>query len=111
MPRYKLVVMTKPVEGREQEYNDWYQNVHLHDVVAIDAFKSARRFRVSRSLAPDPHPLPYLAIYDIETDDVDGAIKELMSRVASGQMHISTALSEESIAAIYEDLGTVVNKR
>jgi hypothetical protein len=24
MPSYKLIVMTQPVEGREQEYNDWY---------------------------------------------------------------------------------------
>ena len=27
--KYKLVVMSFPVEGREREYNEWYDNVHL----------------------------------------------------------------------------------
>ena len=35
MPSYKLIVMTQPVEGREQEYNDWYQGMHLPDLVSV----------------------------------------------------------------------------
>jgi len=29
MPRYKMVVYSRPAPDREDEYNDWDQNVHL----------------------------------------------------------------------------------
>jgi hypothetical protein len=111
MPRYKLVVMTRPVGGREQEYNDWYREVHLRDLVAIPGIKSAQRFRLSRVVTPDTEPLPYLAIYDVETDDIDKTIEELKSRAENGAMFISPALStEEAFGAVYEELGPVVTR-
>jgi hypothetical protein len=111
MPTYKMIVMTKPVEGREKEYNDWYQGVHLHDLVAIDGIKAGQRFRLSRDLVPDPELLPYLAIYEIETDDIDGVLEELKSRAASGKVVVSAALSTQTVAAVYEELGPVINER
>ena len=107
MPRYKLVVMTKPVEGREREYNDWYQNVHLDDLVAIDGVKSAQRFHLNRAVT-DPPPMPYLALYDVETNDIDGTIEELLTRAQSGRISVSDALSKETFCAVYEELGPVV---
>ena len=109
--RYKLVVMTRPVAGREQEYNDWYQNMHLHDLVTIHGVQSARRFRLSRSVIPDPEPLPYLAIYDVETDDIDKTLEELRGRAGSGEIFVSPALSKEDyFGAIYEEFGAVVRR-
>ncbi len=35
MPHYAYVVHSNPVAGREDEYNDWYSNRHLADVVAV----------------------------------------------------------------------------
>jgi hypothetical protein len=105
MPKYKLLVMSKPLEGHEQEYNDWYQNVHLRDVVAIDGIRAAQRFRTSMSLMAGPAPFPYLAIYDIETDDLEGTLEELKRRSQSGEMFISEALHSELFAVAYEELG------
>lgn len=108
MPRYKFVVMSTPAEGREQEYNDWYQNVHLRDVVAIDGIKSAQRFRLNLTVSADQPPLPYLAVYDIETNDIAGTIQELKRRSQTGQMVISDAMSTVSFAVAYEEFGPVV---
>jgi hypothetical protein len=108
MPRYKLLVMTKPVEGREREYNDWYQNVHLRDVVAIPGYQSAQRYRLLRPIMPGAEKLPYLAIYEIDTDDVDGAVRELSARAGAGSMVISEAMSREIFAAVFEELGPPV---
>jgi len=106
MPRYKLVVMTTPIEGREQEYNDWYREVHLNDLLEVDGIKSAQRFRLSRVVAPAGKPLPYLAIYDVETDNIDKTLEDLQNRATSGRMFISPALSvEEAFGAVYEELG------
>ena len=32
MRRYKMITLSNPTAGREAEYNDWYQNVHLKDL-------------------------------------------------------------------------------
>ena len=111
MPSYKLIVMTQPVEGREQEYNDWYQGMHLPDLVAVYGVKSAQRFQLSRTVVADRGPLPYLAIYDIETDDIDKTLDDLKSRVGSGQIFVSPALSKENyFGAVYEEFGPVVTR-
>ena len=47
MQRYSLIVLTNPVEGRDGEYNDWYTNTHLHDVLKIPGIIGAQRFRRS----------------------------------------------------------------
>jgi len=39
--RHLLIVLTNPVEGKEDSFNDWYTNQNLHDVLKIDAFISA----------------------------------------------------------------------
>ena len=38
MGNYTMVVFTSPVEGREDDYNDWYDNQHLGDVIAAAGF-------------------------------------------------------------------------
>jgi hypothetical protein len=35
------------VEGREDEYNDWYNNTHIPEILTISRFKSAQRFKAS----------------------------------------------------------------
>lgn len=40
-------VHSNPVPGREDEYNDWYTNQHLSDVLASPGFVAAQRFEVA----------------------------------------------------------------
>lgn len=108
MAKYKLLVMTRPVAGREHEYNDWYQNVHLSDLLAIPGVKSAQRFRLTFPVAPAAEALPYAAIYDIETDDIAQVMKELTARAADGRMVISDAMSKENFGGVYEELGSAL---
>lgn len=108
MARYKLLVMTKPVEGRDREYNDWYQNVHLPDLVAIPGVKAAQRFRLALPIIAGAERLPFVAIYDIETDDIGAVMKELTGRAADGRMVISDAMSKENFGGVYEEFGALV---
>lgn len=96
MARHVLVVMTSPLEGREDEYNDWYDNVHVHDVLAIPGFVSARRFEAS-SPVPDRAAASrgYAMIYELETDDPGASIEELYRRRPG--MFFSDALDQSSI--------------
>ncbi len=35
MAKYNLIALTNPLEGRDDEFNDWYTNVHLADVLKL----------------------------------------------------------------------------
>ena len=47
MAKYKFIVFSKPVAGKEEEYNDWYQNRHLGEVVQTPGFVAAQRFSLA----------------------------------------------------------------
>jgi hypothetical protein len=111
MRKYKLVVMSGPVEGKEDEYNDWYQNTHLADLTAIPGIVSAQRFRHAADLgAGTGHR--YLAIYDIETDDLQATMAGIGESSQGGAMFISDALDLGNIiATVFEEFGAPVGTR
>jgi hypothetical protein len=108
MPRYKLVVLTSPLEGREAEYHDWYQNTHLHQVVALDGFTSAQRYKLTAALA-EHETFPFLAIYEVETDDIEAVLAEMKSRAGTELLTISDTLAPKAYAVLYEEFGPRVS--
>jgi len=40
--KYIFVVQANAVNGREQEFNDWYTNRHLLDVMALPGIVAAQ---------------------------------------------------------------------
>ena len=38
MDKHYLLFFCNPVEGREDEYNKWYTDTHLQDVVKVTGF-------------------------------------------------------------------------
>jgi len=69
---------------REQEYNTWYDEVHLPELLALDGIVSARRLR------PVDGTGPYVAIYELEGDDLQGILDNMIAN--AGQLHLSDAL-------------------
>jgi hypothetical protein len=57
-------------EGDEDAFNKWYDEVHLPDFKAIDAIKVARRYKVTRGNVPGLEAWPYIAAYEVVTDDI-----------------------------------------
>ena len=110
MQRYKMVVYSRPAAGREDEYNDWYQNVHLGELVALPGFKSARRFRHARNLV-EGDAYPYMSIYEIETDDIDAVLDNLRGTAERGALTMSDAIDlTDTSAVVYEEFGAVVTE-
>lgn len=97
MGRYVFTVHSNPVEGREDEYNDWYSNRHLQDLLACPGIISARRLTLAdQQVRAAPQPFKYFSLYEIETDDLQGFIDELLSRAGTERMPRSTALGDSS---------------
>ena len=91
MAKYSMVVQSKAVDGKDAEYNEWYDNQHFGDICAIPGVTGGRRLEQVMTVAGEPG-LKYLAIYDIETDDIGGVMAEMGRRGAEGLMPISDAL-------------------
>ena len=101
MPKGIMVVQSAPCDpAREDEYNDWYSRVHLPEVLAIPGFTGARRYQV-------PPTGEYLAIYEIDADDLAGPAAELRARSAAGRMHASDALRTDPppVVTLYQLIG------
>ena len=70
MARHILLVQSDAAEGREEEFNTWYDDEHLRDVLGVPGFVAARRFVAVPSVHGELPPNRYVAIYEIETDDL-----------------------------------------
>lgn len=104
MPKYTYVVLTNPVEGMEAEFDDWYTNTHVHDALRVPGFVSAQRFRLAPAQRSET-PYGYLAIYELETDDLQASVDALAARYNTPEMVISEALHPERLGLIFEAMG------
>ena len=87
MPKGILYVESRPSSpDRLDEYHAWYTETHLRQVVGLDGFVRARRF------APVADDGPYVAIYEIEADDLEAAFAALAEAATTGVVQMSDAM-------------------
>lgn len=103
MAKQILVVVSNPTPGQEKEYNRWYTEQHLDDLLRMPGFVAAQRFKLAFDSAKSL-PGPYLTIYEMETDelksdDPKAAFAALTKAVEAGQMPVSPALDLVNIVA------------
>jgi hypothetical protein len=73
MAKHLFAVLTNCVEGGdEQEFNDWYTNTHLKDILTVPGYVKATRYQLSSAqvMAADQLTYRYLTLYELETDDI-----------------------------------------
>lgn len=85
MARYILVATSGATHGQDAELNKWYDEIHAPEVCSIPGIKSCQRFEQSAG-SPMPPIAPYLAIYEVETDDPEAVTAELMRRAAAKEL-------------------------
>lgn len=80
MAKAILYVETRPASPEEAaDYHKWYNEVHIPEILKIDGFVSARRFE------PMEPGGPFVAIYEIEADDVEVPRAALTEATQSGR--------------------------
>ena len=111
MAKFKLIAFNNPVEGREDEYNDWYSNTHLADVLRVPGFLAGQRFRLASVQKPGtPQPWQYAAVYDCEADSAQQLLTALTERVGGPQLPLSSALAEQRFLCILEPITEVMQR-
>ena len=112
MPRYTFLAFTNPTPGKEDEFNAWYDAHHIPDVLDVPGFVSGRRFRLAQTqfeFNTQPLNYRYLALYEIETDDVAATLKEIVARAGTERMTMIDAIDMSTLnAPLFEEIGSVV---
>lgn len=73
--------------GHEEDYDRWYLQHHVHEVLAAPDFVAAQRFTLVDQLRQDLVPVcRYLAIYELRTESLAGSIAALERRLMAGTM-------------------------
>jgi hypothetical protein len=105
VPKSVMMVMSDPVPGMEDEYNEWYDR-HLPEVVSVPGVAAAQRFIAAPGLNGQLPPQRYMVVYEFDTDDVEAgleAIRQARSRLMADLPAAFDASSTASYA--YQALG------
>lgn len=89
MGRALMLALSNPISSdRDQEYNDWYNNVHAKELMALPGFNGVRRYKAVRQMLPPSETgtptYAYLAVYDV--DDAGEAIETILKNDANFNM-------------------------
>lgn len=79
MPKAVFVVISECPKGREAEFNEWYDKVHIPDVLSIPGFVSATRYQLVGE--PQEGQGRYLALYEIEASDPGAPVAALWQSI------------------------------
>ena len=93
MARYVIQFLSAAHAGQDAPFNEWYDNVHKPDVLAVPGFLACRRHRIVESGSDRPR---YMAAYDVECDDPNALLANLLE-TASKSMVVSPALDPSSV--------------
>jgi len=98
-----MYIESMPVSpDREADYHKWYNDTHLAQIVSVEGIVSARRF------APVDGSGPFIAIYELDSDDLAGVEQRLAELGQSGQItgleHLQ--LDPPPVTRVYREIGS-----
>ncbi len=74
--KHIVAVLSEPTEGNEDAFNDYYENLHIGEVLESTGWVSGQRFKLSDEVGLKcPHP--YLALYVVEADEPGDVLRKL----------------------------------
>ncbi|CAO5244770.1 DUF4286 family protein [Frankia sp. AgKG'84/4] len=102
-----MLVQSSPVSPeREDEYNAWYDDEHIPDILKVPGFVGARRYR-ARDAGPinvGPAVPTYVAVYELESENLAETIRTFLEASAAGGIRNSDALALDPlpVVTVYE---------
>jgi hypothetical protein len=98
-----MYIESLPVSpDREADYHTWYNDTHLAQIVSVEGIVSARRF------APVDGSGPFVAIYELESDNLAAVERRLAELGKSGAItgleHLQ--LDPPPVTRIYREIGS-----
>jgi len=80
MARSVWLVMSRCKDpAREEEFNHWYETVHLRDVLEYPEFLAAQRWQLVGPPSRGEPTVQYLALYELDSDDPRGVLERVLT--------------------------------
>ena len=97
-----MVVESEPVDpDAEDEYDRWYREVHIPELLAVPGFVGARRYRIRKELGHGESDKPrYLTVYELEADDLAAPLTAMRARPR--REGSAPPLSPSTVVTVYE---------
>lgn len=77
MASHLMLVLSNAKPGRDDEFNAWYSDRHMLDTInELDGFSTGQRFRLAELDGAPPCGYRYLALYEIEEDQLETAYQQ-----------------------------------
>ncbi|PWR23303.1 DUF4286 family protein [Zavarzinia compransoris] len=107
--RQVFAALSKPAAGREADFNAWYDGRHVPDVIRVPGIFGAGRYRLSTTfLDPLGQDQSYLALYDVDSEDLRALAAQLRADVRSERTQMSDAIDTGALTAFFlEPVGPV----
>jgi hypothetical protein len=97
-----MIVFTNAADGRDEDFNRWYDEVHLPDVLGVPGIVSAQRFALSGHQMFPKQGHRYVTLYEIE-GDVAAALEAL--KKASPAFELTDAMAQDAHVTLVEPIG------
>ena len=110
MERWFLTVESNCCDpSREKDFSDWYNNIHLPDILEIPGFMHAAFYENTNTSEGQSK---FLAIYEIETDDLAGTMTKFEEVVnARGKQGRMSDLGVAVGGGLYRQAGAPAKKK
>ena len=114
--RYVYLVMADPLPGREFDFNDGYQNMHMGDLVQLPGWTGAQRFRLVPVMPRTTQPLyrrGNLIIWDQEGNDLAKLQRESREAIAGGKSRLIPGFdysADGPVSVTYQVMGPRVTR-
>lgn len=94
------MVFSNPLPGRDDEFNEWYDNVHVPQLLAVPGMLSAQRYalRDTEMYRAPGGSIPehrYAIIYEM-AGDIDAIMQRIREEVAAGHIVMHDSLDMNS---------------
>ncbi len=98
--KFIQIVFSNPLPGRDDEFNEWYDNVHIPELLAVPGMLSAQRYEIrdAEIYHMEGGAVPehrYALIYEME-GDVDAIMNKIQQGVADGKINMADCLDMSS---------------
>ena len=107
MARYLLFAFSDCKDpAREKEFNDWYDNMHMPDMLKTPGLIRATRWMSADNKENEIRK--YLALYELETDDLEEFYKKLhkqaMWTFKAGRFSKLPVFDPDNVPRIYKQI-------
>jgi hypothetical protein len=108
MVKFTYLVLTNAVPGREEEFNRWYTEQHLPDVLRVPRGERTALQSHGAAAKSGASSVAYLALYNCEAADPQVVTDGIQARVNTAEMQMSDTVGDVKYGCYFEPITEVI---